>query len=247
MNNYEPVNRNNDIDVEINFLELCKSLLKRLWILLLAAAVAGSFAFFAVKSTESNSYISNYKNYFYTNDNLIEVNAGNIVSTPSTMDVPSLMQIYYYVATDSNILQRVNEKAELNLSAEEIKSMLSIDIDDKNTIVSVTVCGETPEEVYSVAETLNELAGAELMEKIEGCQIETIVSPSEPEIQVSGRAPVKYAVLAALLAFIITAVVIAVVEIAEDKVKNPVQLEERSGILVLGCIPDGKKLSCRKV
>lgn len=232
MDNSEFRIENKDAEVEISLWTLCKSVFKRLWILILVAAIAGSFAFFSAKSSVSSSYSSSYTNYFYVENN-----------RTSSTDVRSIMQVYYYVATNDDILERVSNEINVGLSVEELKSMINVDLDEKNTIVTVSVKGPVPEVVYAVADKLNTIAANEITSKIEQSHIETLVVPSEPVLQTSGENPVKAAVMAGIFGFILTAALIVIIEIVQDKVKNPAQLEDRIGIVVFGSVPESKKLS----
>lgn len=229
MDNSKLILESKEVETEISLLYLCKAVLRKTWLLLLVAAVTGTFTFFITKGNEKLSYVSSYKNYFYTTRNV-----------SSSMEPRSIMQIYFYVATDDSILQRVTEESKIDLTIDEVKSMVKIDLDINNAISTVSITGEDPDIVYAISENLNNVVRTEIMRKIENCKIETLVSPSKPEIQSSRNTPLKYAVLVAFMFSVLTSLVIIVAEIVEDKVKNVSQLEEKFGIIVLGCIPDEK-------
>ena len=231
---------------DVSFYELFKSVLSKSWILLIVAVVVGSFAFFSAKSNQSHSYATSFKNYFYTEQDLTETKNGDLVSASASIDIKSLLHLYKYVATNDSILQSVIDTTNINSTVADLKSMLSISYDEKETFVNVTVSGSDPDIVYAVAESLNEITKQELMGKINNCKIETLVEPSAPAIEYHGKNPVKAAVLSALLSIFITAAAIIIIDTVQDKVKSPTQLEERSGIITMGTIPNEKKFSGRK-
>lgn len=245
MDKSEKILNSKFVQSEISIIELCKSVFKKIWLLILAAAIAGGLTLVCSKDSVTQTYISSYKNFFYTENNVLEAKDGSLVSTQASSDVRSLMQIYKYVATNDSILQRVIQDANVDLSADDIISMLSIQVDEKDTIATVSIQGENPDTVYAVAVSLNNIVGDEIMNKIENCKIETLVPPSSPDTIISGKSPVSSAVIVAALVFFLTAVVIVIAEIILDKVKMPRQLEERTGIIVLSSIPKGKNYASR--
>ncbi len=232
---------NSSADVEISLSGLFRSVFKKLWIVLIAAVLVGAFVFFTTRGDESQAYTTSYKNYFYTESPLIEAKDGSLVSAPCSMSANAIMQLYNYIATNDDILQQIIENSSLDLTADEIKSMISVDLDSSASIVTVTIIGNTSEEAYTVAELLNKFVSEEITAKIECSRIETLVEPSTPVLQVINKNTIKSAVMASLLTIIISIVIIVIIEFAEDKVKTPQQLEERFGIVVLGCIPETKK------
>lgn len=246
MENSEKLTETRDTGVEIMFAELCKSFLKKLWIVILAAAVAASFAFISAKSSTSSAYISSFKNYFYTEPQLVEAKNGSLVTAPNSVDANGLVKLYNYIATNDVILDRVAEAAGVELKADEIKRMISLVKESDSTIVTVTVKGNDPETVTAIADALNEITTNEVTEKIRNSRVQTLVSPAAAELHVSGKNAVKSAVLLGGLVFVLSSIVVILVEISMDKIKNPAQLERRFGIVVLGSVPESKQLSKRR-
>lgn len=236
MENSDFTIQNNDAEAEISLFELCRSVFKKIWLLLLVAAVASGLTFFVVTITEEDLYDSSYKSYLYADKTLF-----------SSADAHSIIQMYDYIATNENILQRVIDDSGIDLSISQVEKMLSFKLDDKNTIVTVTVSAEDPAAVSSIAESLNKVVSAEIKAKVKGIQVETLVSPSQPMLNSSVNQPFTSAVMIGLLFFILTAVIVIIVEIAEDKVKGAAQLEERCGFVVLGTVPECGKHSVRRL
>lgn len=236
MENSDFTIQNNDAEADISLFELCRSVFKKIWLLLLVAAVAGGLTFFVVTITEEDLYDSSYKSYLY--DDKLPF---------SSADAHSIIQMYDYIATNENILQRVIDDSGIDLSISQVEKMLNFKLDDKNTIVTVTVSAEDPAAVSAIAESLNKVVSAEIRAKVKGIQVETLVSPSQPVLNSSANQPFTSAAMIGLLFFILTAVIVIIVEIAEDKVKGAGQLEERCGFVVLGTVPECGKHSVRRL
>lgn len=224
-------------ETEISIYELCKSILKKIWILLLVAAFAAGITYFAGSSgDEEVFYVSSYKSYLYAEKAPFE-----------SADARSIIRIYDYIATNENILDRVIEDSKLDLDGSEIKNMVSFEVDNSSTIITVKVKGEDPSVVYSLTESLNKVVSDELKDQIKNLRVETLVPPSQPALHSNSSSSLKISVMIGILFFILTAIVIIIAEIILDKVKSCSQLEDRTGIVVLGKVPDCRKISGRRV
>ena len=224
----------NNTAQEISIFELCKSVLKKLWLLVLVAVFSFCGTFFVSRNTDESFYLSSYMSYFYCEKELF---------TSSSLD--NIIQVYSYIATNEDILNRVIEDAQVDLSVDEVRDMISFDIDSKNPLITVTVKGKDSGTVYSLAESLNKTVSDEITGKIKELKVDNLISPTLPEFHFISSSSIRSAINAAALSFIITIFVIIVMELYQDKVKNPLLLERRFGFVVLGNVPDYGKHSYR--
>lgn len=246
MDNTEFKIKKEEAESEISIFEICKSVLKKLWILLIVAALTASFAFVSAKGTVSHSYSSSFKNYFYTETQLVEAKDGSLVTVPNSVDAWGLVKLYNFIVVNDAILQKVADDVNLDLTPGDIRSMLSVERDSENTVVNVVVKGSDPDTVYAISQSLNKISTNEVIDKIRNSRVQALTAPTEPFVTTSGKNAVKSAVLSGAAVFFLGLIIISIYEIVMDKIKNPAQLERRFGIAVLGSVPESKQLSKRR-
>ncbi|MBF0715602.1 Wzz/FepE/Etk N-terminal domain-containing protein [Gemelliphila palaticanis] len=226
---------NNEKELQIDVIFLLKKLWSKKFIIVATsiffAALAVSYSVFLVKPV----YESTTKIYTVNNDD----NKKSL--TVQDLQIGSnLVKDYQEIILSKDVLNEVVEKEKLNTSAATLASKIKVSAPKDTRIIQITVSDHNPEIAKKVTDTLKEVASAKIKEITKLKEITTIEDasiaafPSSPNIKKNG-------LLAFAIGFILSAGLVLLKELLDDKVKRPEDIEEVMELVLLGVIPDSKK------
>ena len=223
--------------VEIDVFAMLKTLWKRKFSIVLVAlvfaiAAFGYSAFLAKKEYQSTSRI-----YVVSRQN-----QDNNALTNSDLQAGSyLVKDYREIILSQNVLSQAIEELKLDLTPAELSKKISVSVPTDTRILSITAKDGDPKEAARIANGLRNVAAAKIISVTKVSDVTTLdeaempQSPSSPNIRRN-----------VLLGFIAGAglmvVLMVVVEVLDDRVKRPEDIEELMGFTLLGIVPDIKKL-----
>ncbi len=229
----------NSGEVEIDLLDLFKYLLRHI-LPILGAAILGAAVNFALtryvitpvyEATSSIYVVSATANSAL---DLTELNIGT-----------SLTSDYKKLVTSRTMLERVISDSGYRLTAEELKSMLTISNDAGTRILEFTITSPDPEEATVLANSMAEQACI-FLPAVMGVKdnvpatVDPAVFPSEPSnIQI-----LRNTLLGALAGILLASAVVAAVYILNDSFNSPEEVERYLGIVPMAVVPEnGQKHS----
>ena len=223
--------------VEIDVFAMLKTLWKRKFSIVLVAlvfaiAAFGYSAFLAKKEYQSTSRI-----YVVSRQN-----QDNNALTNSDLQAGSyLVKDYREIILSQNVLTQAIEELKLDLTPAELSKKISVSVPTDTRILSITAKDGDPKEAARIANGLRNVAAEKIISVTKVSDVTTLdeaevpQSPSSPNIRRN-----------VLLGFIVGAglmvVLLVVVEVLDDRVKRPEDIEELMGLTLLGIVPDIKKL-----
>lgn len=223
--------------VEIDVFAMLKTLWKRKFSIVLVAlvfaiAAFGYSAFLAKKEYQSTSRI-----YVVSRQN-----QDNNALTNSDLQAGSyLVKDYREIILSQNVLSQAIEELKLDLTPAELSKKISVSVPTDTRILSITAKDGNPKEAARIANGLRNVAAEKIISVTKVSDVTTLdeaevpQSPSSPNIRRN-----------VLLGFIVGAglmvVLLVVVEVLDDRVKRPEDIEELMGFTLLGVVPDIKKL-----
>ena len=223
--------------VEIDVFATLKVLWKRKFSIILVAlvfaiAAFGYSAFLAKKEYQSTSRI-----YVVSRQN-----QDNNALTNSDLQAGSyLVKDYREIILSQNVLTQAIEELKLDLTPAELSKKISVSVPTDTRILSITAKDGDPKEAARIANGLRNVAAEKIISVTKVSDVTTLdeaevpQSPSSPNIRRN-----------VLLGFIVGAglmvVLLVVVEVLDDRVKRPEDIEELMGFTLLGVVPDIKKL-----
>ena len=223
--------------VEIDVFAMLKTLWKRKFSIVLVAlvfaiAAFGYSAFLAKKEYQSTSRI-----YVVSRQN-----QDNNALTNSDLQAGSyLVKDYREIILSQNVLSQAIEELKLDMTPAELSKKISVSVPTDTRILSITVKDGDPKEAARIANGLRNVAAEKILAVTKVSDVTTLdeaevpQSPSSPNIRRN-----------VLLGFIAGAglmvVLMVVVEVLDDRVKRPEDIEELMGLTLLGIVPDIKKL-----
>ena len=223
--------------VEIDVFATLKVLWKRKFSIILVAlvfaiATFGYSAFLAKKEYQSTSRI-----YVVSRQN-----QDNNALTNSDLQAGSyLVKDYREIILSQNVLSQAIEELKLDLTPAELSKKISVSVPTDTRILSITAKDGDPKEAARIANGLRNVAAAKI---ISVTKVSDVTTLDEAEVPQSPSSPnIRRNVLLGFIAGAgLMVVLMVVVEVLDDRVKRPEDIEELMGFTLLGIVPDIKKL-----
>ena len=222
---------------EIDVFQLVKVLWKRKFLIVLAALVAGLAAF---------AYSSFVIQPQYTSTTRIYVVNRNQADKPglTNQDLQAgsyLVKDYREIILSQDVLEKVVADQNLTMDAKTLGRKVSVTVPADTRIVSISVRDGKPEEASRIANALREVAAQKIISVTRVSDVTTLeearpaTSPSSPNIR-------RISMMATIAGVGFVMVIVLLVELLDDRVKRPEDIEEVMHISLLGVIPNLEKL-----
>ena len=223
--------------VEIDVFAMLKTLWKRKFSIVLVAlvfaiAAFGYSAFLAKKEYQSTSRI-----YVVSRQN-----QDNNTLTNSDLQAGSyLVKDYREIILSQNVLIQAIEELKLDMTPAELSKKISVSVPTDTRILSITAKDGDPKEAARIANGLRNVAAEKI---IAVTKLSDVTTLDEAEVPQSPSSPnIRRNVLLGFIAGAgLMVVLMVVVEVLDDRVKRPEDIEELMGLTLLGIVPDIKKL-----
>lgn len=151
-----------------------------------------------------------------------------------------LVKDYKEIILSNSVMSDVVAKNKLQITPGELAKKISVDAPKDTRIISITVTDKDPQKARDLANAVREVSADKIKEvtKIEDVttleQAEVALTPSSPNV-------FKNSVLAALLGFILAVGGVVLIELMDDRIKRPEDIEETMNLVLLGVIPSTNK------
>ena len=223
--------------VEIDVLSLVKTLWRRKFLIVVTAfamaIVALGYSAFIIKPTYTSStriYVVNRQpgdNSTLTNQDL---QAGSY-----------LVKHYKEIILSQDVLAKVIDDLKLNMQPSALAKKITVTVPTDTRIVSIAVSDGDAKEAARIANSLRQVAAEKIIAVTKVADVTTLEeaeipnAPSSPNIR-------RNTLIGFLAGGVLISVVILVVEVLDDRVKKPEDVEEALGITLLGVVPNMNKL-----
>ena len=152
-----------------------------------------------------------------------------------------LVKDYKEIILSQDVLSTVISELKLPGTTAELSKSVSVSVPTDTRIVSITVKNSDPNQASRIANTLREVAAEKIIAVTKVSDVTTLEeaevpkSPSSPNIR-------RNVILGFLAGAMVMIVIVLIVEILDDRVKKPEDIEDVMGATLLGVIPNLKKL-----
>ena len=219
--------------VEIDVFAMLKTLWKRKFSIVLVAlvfaiAAFGYSAFLAKKEYQSTSRI-----YVVSRQN-----QDNNALTNSDLQAGSyLVKDYREIILSQNVLSQAIEELKLDMTPAELSKKISVSVPTDTRILSITAKDGNPKEAARIANGLRNVAAEKI---IAVTKVSDVTTLDEAEVPQSPSSPnIRRNVLLGFIAGAgLMVVLMVVVEVLDDRVKRPEDIEELMGLTLLGIVPE---------
>ena len=223
--------------IEIDVLQLVKVLWKRKFLIVLAALVAGLAAFAYSSFMIKPQYASTTRIYVVNRNQADKPGLTN-------QDLQAgayLVKDYREIILSQDVLEKVVADQKLTMDAKTLGRKVSVTVPADTRIVSISVRDGNPEEASRIANALREVAAQKIISVTRVSDVTTLeearpaTSPSSPNIR-------RNTMMATIAGVGFIVVIVLLVELLDDRVKRPEDIEEVMHLSLLGVIPNLEKL-----
>ena len=223
--------------IEINVIQLLKSLWAKKLLILLVAIVAGTASFAYSSFVVKPEYRSTTRIYVVNRNQSDKPGLTNQDLQAGTY----LVKDYREIILSQDVLEKVVADQKLRVDAKTLGRKVQVTVPADTRIVSISVRDGVPEEASRIANALREVAAEKIIAVTRVSDVTTLeearpaLSPSSPNIR-------RNTILGVGAGTGLIVVVILLVELLDDRVKRPEDIEDVMKISLLGVIPNLDKL-----
>ena len=222
---------------EIDVFQLVKVLWKRKFLIALVALVAGVTAFAYSSFVIKPQYASTTRIYVVNRNQ-----ADKPGLTNQDLQAGSyLVKDYREIILSQDVLEKVVADQNLTIDAKTLGRKVSVTVPADTRIVSITVRDGKPEEASRIANALRDVAAQKIISVTRVSDVTTLEEarpatfPSSPNIR-------RNTMMATIAGVGFVTVIVLLVELLDDRVKRPEDIEEVMHLSLLGVIPNLEKL-----
>ena len=218
--------------LEIDVFQLFRALWKRKLVILLVAIITSSVAFAYSTFIIKHEFTSTTRIY------VVNRNQGE-KSGLTNQDLQAgtyLVKDYREIILSQDVLEKVVSDLKLDLTPKGLANKIKVTVPVDTRIVSISVNDRVPEEASRIANSLREVAAQKIISITRVSDVTTLeearpaISPSSPNIR-------RNTVMGAGLGVGLVIVVVLLIELFDNRVKRPEDIEEVMEISLLGVIP----------
>ena len=220
--------------IEIDVLSLLRTIWRKKFLILLTAILTTGLAFAYSAFLVTPQYDSTTRLYVVnqSSDN------GAVITIQDLQAGSFLVKDYKEIILSQDVLKNVTTTLGIT---DDIKEKITVNIPVDTRILSISVRDSDPNQAATIANTLREEAARKIIEVTKVSDVTTLEealpaeNPSTPQTK-------RNLVLGFIVgAFLATALVL-VLEVLDDRVKRPQDIEEGLGMTLLGIVPKAEKL-----
>lgn len=223
--------------VEIDVFAMLKTLWKRKFSIVLVALVFAIAAFGYSAFLTKKEYQSTSRIYVVSRQN-----QDNNALTNSDLQAGSyLVKDYREIILSQNVLAQAIDELKLYMTPAELSKKINVSVPTDTRILSITAKDGDPKEAARIANGLRNVAAEKIISVTKVSDVTTLDEAEVPQLPSSPN--IRRNVLLGFVAGAgLMVVLLVVVEVLDDRVKRPEDIEELMGLTLLGIVPDIKKL-----
>ena len=228
------MNSNDNASIEIDVLYLLRKLWSRKFFIIFIALVVGTIALLGSVFLIKPKYTSTTRIYVVSR-------TADSITNQDLQAGSYLVKDYQEVITSNEVLSSVIDKEKLSLTPNELSSMISVTIPTDTRVISISVEDDNAQEAATIANTVREVAAEKIKAVTKVDDVTTIEAAEVPKEPSSPN--IKRNTLIGVIAGGGLAVIsIIILEVLDDRVRRPEDIEDVLGLPLLGIVPDIDKL-----
>ena len=223
--------------IEINVIQLLKALWAKKLLILLVAIVAGAVSFAYSSFVVKPEYRSTTRIYVVNRNQSDKTGLTNQDLQAGTY----LVKDYREIILSQDVLEKVVTDLGLTINAKTLAKKVQVTVPADTRIVSISVSDYKPDEASRIANALREVAAQKIIAVTRVSDVTTLeearpaTGPSSPNIR-------RNTLMGIGAGAGLVIVVVLLVELLDDRVKRPEDIEDVMKITLLGVVPDMDKL-----
>lgn len=221
-------------NVEIDLQELLRACLRRWWLILLCAVVAGVAVYFYTAIFVTPQYRTGAS--FYVN-NSQQSGESQKISSADLATSQRLVLTYVNIIKSDTVLEKVIAEADLKMTPGQIRGMMTAESMDETEMFKVQISHADPYLATRVANAIATVAPAEIANILVGSTTKVV---DRAKVPTSPYTPnrARNAVLGATVGALLAVAYIVLMTLMDVRIKSEDDLMAISSVPVLGMIPD---------
>ena len=220
--------------IEIDVLSLLRTIWRKKFLILLTAILTTGLAFAYSAFLATPQYDSTTRLYVVTQSS----DNGAGITNQDLQAGSFLVKDYKEIILSQDVLKNVTTTLGIT---EDIKDKITVTIPTDTRILSITVRDSDPNQAATIANTLRDEAAKKIIEVTKVSDVTTLEAALPAEKPSTPQTKRNLVLGFAAGAFLATALVL-VLEVLDDRVKRPQDIEEGLGMTLLGVVPQAEKL-----
>ncbi|HEU8462932.1 TPA: capsular polysaccharide biosynthesis protein [Streptococcus pneumoniae] len=223
--------------LEIDVLQLFRSLWKRKLVILLVAIITSSVAFAYSTFVIKPEFTSTTRIYVVNRDQGEKSGLTNQDLQAGTY----LVKDYREIILSQDVLEEVVSDLKLDLTPKGLANKIKVTVPVGTRIVSISVKDKQPEEASRIANSLREVAAEKIVAVTRVSDVTTLeearpaTTPSSPNVR-------RNTLFGFLGGAVVTVIAVLLIELLDTRVKRPEDVEDVLQIPLLGLVPDLDKM-----
>ena len=220
----------------IDFLHIIRSVIHRLWIIILVGVIAGgcgfSIANFAIKPMYASSVM------LYVNNNSISLNdVGFSMSYSDITASQSLVKTYSVLLKNRTTLERIIDETGVNYVWDELYDMIEAYSVNETEVMRVEVVTDDPYEAAKIANGISVVLPQRVTEIVEGTSME-VVDSAVVDLRKVSPSITKYTAIGFLLGALIAVTVLIIVAMIDNTIHDEDYVLQNYNFPILAKVPD---------
>jgi capsular polysaccharide biosynthesis protein len=232
-------------EVEIDFLALLRTILKRLWLIILVGLICGGIMFCIAEFVVQPTYRSGFSAFV---NNKQGQNESQQITNNDINASHQLVATYSTIITSREMLMGAIEEDDntkgTNLrkySYSKLKSMVKINMKDDTGVMEVNVISPNQNEALQFANAIAKKAPEYMAYIVEGSSMKIIDMPAYPNTKYAPSTS-KYTILGILVGALIMLIIVIISYFTNDTLSGESDLEQHYNLPIIGVIPDYTKV-----
>lgn len=217
----------NQNEIEFDLLQLLRHLLKRIWIVLLAAAVFAAAGYTISKKTEVPKYTAVCRAYVYDDTSSIPYN--------NAVYAIYIAKDCQYMLTGRNVSQKVVEELQLNMNPDAISGNLKVTAEEDTHFLEIRYTDTNPKRAAAILNKVCEVGKAEI-EKHMNVDAFSVVYNAEVPTTPSAGTTTRDTILGAAIGAVLSAAVLVILFLLDDTIRSEDDVERYLGLSTLSAV-----------
>lgn len=222
--------------LELDLIELVKTLWKKVWIIILAAIIGGGAAFSVASYVITPKYES--EAMMYVNNSSFSVgNTSFSISSSEISAAQSLVDTYIVILKSRTTLNKIINEAKIDYSYSELKDMIKAAPIDSTEVFSIIVTSEDPKEAEVIANAIAQVLPDRIADIVDGSSVRIVDYAIVPSEKASPNITM-YTAIGMLIFAAVACLFIIVRKVTDTTIRSEEYLIQTYGIPILSVIPN---------
>lgn len=219
---------------DINVKDIFKAALRKAWLIALCVVVGAVLLYVYSSNFITPKYKATVS--IYVNNN-VNTSAVSGITSSDLSTSQKLVKTYVNMIKSDTVLEKVAETTGLNITAAQIRNMLTAESVENTEMFNVEITNADPLKAMTIANAVAQVAPAEIANFVEGSSTKIVDYARMPKSPVSPD-NVKIAFLGGCAGLIVAMTIIFTQVMMDIRIKSEEDLKRISPAPVLGVIPD---------